>query len=473
MLSLVSLALQLLSLSGSVIVISSLQDDSLGQGIVLAGRNGLNATLPHNYSPGVRLPGVPLTAAPKLHGRINATLPRCGLPLTAPKHSSALSRTLSGHTESLLLLQLKLAANSEVRPTPIRVLQIGCNLGVRVLLGMRALSDGSTLMPQILKRYVEFVNTKVLRQAENQGGEINPHRAAAMQVGLEDLEGGAEILEKYAGRTNAENIDGMEPEGICVEPLPSNTRFVNAFLEKVNAASPPHGRRSSKKNLKLSVLRAAISDEKSTGNWYQWPNSSRFEGEQALHLGSCRDFRGTSKYALERYESCARASHNRVPTYSGADLMRRLGRMGMLGRDHFSKENFSVDLLRIDTEGNDPAVLQSLRTSELLKKTVRFLVFEKHVKGAWEATTLEKETRLLWEEAGFRCYFADVAPPTPWGGRPDLKVWALSPSRCWRADYEGTKLVASVEDIFCVNSRDAEWSGVMEELLLGRREAGG
>ncbi|CAD7965331.1 unnamed protein product [Amoebophrya sp. A120] len=541
----------------------------------------------------------------------------CGAPLTLTKSKTARMQSLSGHAESLLLVKLKRSSaemnnknesgldvsstapaqvahlhnNHKQRPLstrPIRVLQIGCNLGVEVLLAMRALSDDSTL-PEILKKYVEFGKKhhqeKGLDETATSG---SPEDEEVVKLGspyvitsVDELEAGAEFLDRYSNSSprhvgegedkdeiNRASTAGMQqeqpqPEGICVEPLPSNTRFVTAFLEEVNnrkqatgaasstsspsSSSSSHGATTSrtpsarwsettrKKNLNFSVFRAAVSNEAGSGIWRQWPNSTRYAGQQDLHIGSCLDFRSRSPKALQRYESCARASHNRVPTHSAVEMLQRLKRMRKLeertdevenslvvaGRDEGDhvdgkkpkntaavvSDGFAVDLLRIDTEGYDPAVLQSLREDKtrLLTKLVRFLVFEKHTRGVWEYTTLERETKLLWEEAGFRCFIVDVVdsagaavvstslseddenndvPPahSTSPAEPELRVYALSPSPCWHACYEGTNkmknredhsscpenvpVVPAVEDIFCVNRRDHAWSAVMEDLLL-------
>merc|ERR1740138_560257 len=82
-----------------------------------------------------------------------------------------------------------------------------------------------------------------------------------------------------------------------------------------------------------------------------------------------------------------------------------------------------VDILLVDTEGADPAVLRGA-TNAL--KSVRYLEFEVHrdlQQTAWSTTTLSSVVQDL-DKQGFECY---------WAGN-DAKL--LNMNKCWSANFE-------------------------------------
>ena len=63
-----------------------------------------------------------------------------------------------------------------------------------------------------------------------------------------------------------------------------------------------------------------------------------------------------------------------------------------------------IDMLLIDTEGNDPLVIEGA-SDTLGRGLVRCLVFEYHNRGFWRETFLQHVTQSL-EQYGYLCYFS-------------------------------------------------------------------
>eukprot|EP00667_Euglena_gracilis_P012248 EG_transcript_12562 len=100
-----------------------------------------------------------------------------------------------------------------------------------------------------------------------------------------------------------------------------------------------------------------------------------------------------------------------------------------------------IDVLTIDTEGNDPNVLLGANHSLHL---VRYLEFEYHKVGAWRHTSLREVVERL-KTYGLACY---------WIGRG--KVWRLTD--CWHRAYGKHDW----SNVGCVQTREAEWHAILE-----------
>ena len=105
-----------------------------------------------------------------------------------------------------------------------------------------------------------------------------------------------------------------------------------------------------------------------------------------------------------------------------------------------------IDILGIDTEGNDPLVLDGARDT-LASGIVRYLEFEYHFQGAWATTRLGDVVQRL-DGLGFVCY---------WIGRG--RLWRIS--GCWHPAYE----FHHWSNVGCVHESQTEWYAVMEGLF--------
>ena len=104
-----------------------------------------------------------------------------------------------------------------------------------------------------------------------------------------------------------------------------------------------------------------------------------------------------------------------------------------------------IDVLSIDTEGNDPLVLEG--GVQTLSTMVRYVEFEYHNIGAWLSVELKDVLEQL-EKMGFVCY---------WLGK--AKLWRIT--GCWHQDYA----VRQWSNIGCVHVTNTEWYATMEDIF--------
>ena len=101
-----------------------------------------------------------------------------------------------------------------------------------------------------------------------------------------------------------------------------------------------------------------------------------------------------------------------------------------------------IDILSIDTEGNDALVLAG--GNRTLPSMVRYVEFEVHKFGAWQQHSLSSVVLRL-ADAGFVCY---------WTGKS--KLWRITDY--WHPAYDKK----TRGNVGCVHRREAEWLGIME-----------
>lgn len=115
-----------------------------------------------------------------------------------------------------------------------------------------------------------------------------------------------------------------------------------------------------------------------------------------------------------------------------------------------------VDVLAIDADGADPAVLMGALGA---LRSVRYLTFEVHrdLKGTrWEITSLISILELLSKE-GFDCYWA--------GDNGNL----VSATHCWRSSFEAS-ICKRRANIACVKRHDSWWN-ILEKFCPGSKKA--
>lgn len=106
-----------------------------------------------------------------------------------------------------------------------------------------------------------------------------------------------------------------------------------------------------------------------------------------------------------------------------------------------------IDVLMIDTEGNDPLVLKGGALT-LSRQLVRCLIFEYHLYGQWEFHTLEAIISQL-DGYGYDCFFMGQA-----------RLWPLSHG-CWHAKYEFRRW----SNVMCLRRGDV-WLQALQSLVV-------
>jgi hypothetical protein len=96
-----------------------------------------------------------------------------------------------------------------------------------------------------------------------------------------------------------------------------------------------------------------------------------------------------------------------------------------------------LDILMIDTEGNDWAALQGAQ--QTIQRS-RIVFFEYHHWGLWEKTSLGTVTSWLFDNFRFYCYFYSEF------------LWPLS-GRCWHSGFD----MHDWSNVVCVRAGDI-WS---------------
>lgn len=199
---------------------------------------------------------------------------------------------------------------------------------------------------------------------------------------------------------------------ICVEPMPENIKLINTVKAQVSSAGG------------LEVVHAAVSNVTGTA---RFPVGGM--GQENLGLSS----------AVAPTERRGEDVQVEVTTVDKLVEDRNL--------DH-------VDVLTIDTEGHDPAVLQGARKT-LREKGVGLLVFEVHqdIKGTpWSKTTLHSVVEEL-ASLNFDCYWA----------RNDGHLKLLT--GCWTAEREAKVSPIGWSNVACARSK-TPWHRAFEKYVL-------
>lgn len=197
-----------------------------------------------------------------------------------------------------------------------------------------------------------------------------------------------------------------KPIGICVEPMKSTIDLLHSTSDSLGYGSTQFG--------DFRIVQAAVTDEQAA----------------AGKIGHFRDAEpGTEWFGLHNF------IQSDVPLKTVDGIMAENG---------IEK----IDILLVDTEGGDPAVL---RGAAKTLKSVRYLEFEVHrdLQGSsWSATSLLSVVDEL-DKQGFECY---------WAGNNGQ---VLNIKQCWNDSFErGTWANAA-----CVKRGDI-WEGVLKKFEL-------
>jgi hypothetical protein len=106
-----------------------------------------------------------------------------------------------------------------------------------------------------------------------------------------------------------------------------------------------------------------------------------------------------------------------------------------------------IDLLKIDTEGADPLVLQGANKL-LSQEKIRILIFENHGIGAWKTTSLLRVIESL-SNKGFICYMLG-------------KTGMARLTDCWSSVYD----VKYWSNVLCVHRREKRLRCLLNQLLI-------
>jgi FkbM family methyltransferase len=193
----------------------------------------------------------------------------------------------------------------------------------------------------------------------------------------------------------------------AIEPQPSNFKLLAAYAQIIAARGYVHA---------FQPFHIGISLQNGTGMFEE-----RGAGEEGSSLGNANSREGV-----------------RVP-------------VTVLDVDSFVSAHADpgltrvIDILHIDTEGYDPAVLAGAAST---LPFVRIVAFEYSELALWSETTLENTVNVLDATYGFDCYLQ-------W---EDAVV--LLTSGCWRPSYETRKW----SNVLCVNRRDTKWASAISLL---------
>ncbi|UJR12601.1 hypothetical protein I4U23_016776 [Adineta vaga] len=106
-----------------------------------------------------------------------------------------------------------------------------------------------------------------------------------------------------------------------------------------------------------------------------------------------------------------------------------------------------IDLLKIDTEGADPLVLQGAKKL-FSKKQIRLLIFENHGVGTWKTTSLLTVIEFLSKE-GFICYMLG-------------KTGLARLTNCWSPVFE----IKRWSNVLCVHREEKHLRLFLDRLLI-------
>ena len=111
------------------------------------------------------------------------------------------------------------------------------------------------------------------------------------------------------------------------------------------------------------------------------------------------------------------------------------------------QQPMDVDILMVDTEGNDPLVLKG-SAHMLSHRLVRCVIFEYHFFGQWEFHKLEKVVQ-QFDKDGYDCFF-----------QGQKRLWAISNS-CWHPLFE----FHGWSNVMCLRRGDV-WLTAVERLVV-------
>ncbi|CAF1220708.1 unnamed protein product [Adineta steineri] len=106
-----------------------------------------------------------------------------------------------------------------------------------------------------------------------------------------------------------------------------------------------------------------------------------------------------------------------------------------------------IDLLKIDTEGADPLVLQGAKKL-FAKKQIRILIFENHGIGTWKTTSLLTVIEFLSKE-GFICYMLG-------------KTGLARLTNCWSPAFD----IKRWSNVLCVHREEEHVRHFLDQLLI-------
>lgn len=216
---------------------------------------------------------------------------------------------------------------------------------------------------------------------------------------------------------NLSQVVSKNPQtrGFCVEPARSVSKVVEETLQKANAAAA------------FTLVQAAVSDEVKHSVPFVDLGSTHETGA----IGSSSD-------------------GNVVPQTTLDALF-----------DTYGLTNRPVDILNIDTEGNDAKVIDGMSATN--KKNIRYMMFEYHHVGDWGARDLNnglKKTIMDLDSVGMECYWAGGKHPEVDGQHP---LWRIT--GCWQDEFYEKRTWSNVA---CVRRGDP-WETVMESLVDPRQ----
>ncbi len=217
------------------------------------------------------------------------------------------------------------------------------------------------------------------------------------------------LIANYSNKNDEKTNVDANAQLHCVEALPSTARRLQATAQSLGWDS------------QFKVQHAAMA---ATDGVTRFPFEDGLLGKEDVSMSSCdaqKDLR------------CINVTTFRLDTYT----------------ETFGLSNASIQILSIDAEGHDWAVLSS--GVETLKRTM-YLEFEYHFYGVWHDQSLKQSIEWL-KEQGFVCY---------WAGRHG-HVWRITD--CWQ-DYYETKFWSNVACIKASSSSSLELANIMEAMFL-------
>lgn len=194
-----------------------------------------------------------------------------------------------------------------------------------------------------------------------------------------------------------------KPIGICVEPMKANLDILRDASNSLGFGSTEFGA--------FHIVQAAVMDKATPGQKVEFPDG--LPGQENL---------GLQNSLVE----------SQVPVKTVDGIVTELSIQ-------------KIDILLVDTEGADPAVLRGASNT---LKSVRYLEFEVHrdlARTVWGDTTLRSVVDEL-DIQGFECYWA--------GNNAQL----LSIKNCWDDKFER----GTWANVVCVKRGDV-WAGVLQD----------
>ncbi len=143
-------------------------------------------------------------------------------------------------------------------------------------------------------------------------------------------------------------------------------------------------------------------------------------------------------------ESCGLTSIGHVPSKEAVFQIQTMTLDDFVEQKKIKQK---IDLLKIDTEGADPLVLQGA-DKLLSQEKIRMLIFENHGIGAWKTTSLLTVIKSL-SNKGFICYMLG-------------KTGIARLTDCWSSVYD----VKYWSNVLCVHRREKRLRDLVDLLLI-------